>query len=200
MLIVGLTGGISSGKSTVSHWFVEKGITVLDADAIVKDLQAPHSVLLGQLADAFGSQILNTDGSLNRSELGKLIFTNEGAKEKINEIIHPLVKAVLLQGINKAKQAGESFIILDVPLLYESGFDELVDLTVVVYVQRDTQIERLMNRDQIDKGYATQKVESQLSLDEKRHRANRIIDNNGTLQDLRVNFEIFYEQLSQQIT
>lgn len=200
MLIVGLTGGISSGKSTVSHWFVEKGITVLDADAIVKDLQAPKSLLLGQLANAFGSHILNPDGSLNRSELGKLIFTNEGAKEKINEIIHPLVKSVLLQGIEKAKQGHELFVILDVPLLYESGFDELVDLTVVVYVQRDTQIERLMKRDQIDVGYATQKIESQLSLDEKRHRANLIIDNNGTLHDLRVNFESLYEQLCQQIT
>jgi len=189
MHIIGLTGGISSGKSTVINWFQQDGIPVLDADRIVRDLQQAGSPLLDQIAKDFGDQMLLPDGNLNREALGKLIFNDESAKEKLNQLIHPFVKDKLLKGISEAK--GEPLMVLDVPLLYESGFDELVDEVVVVYVPKATQLERLMERDGIDEDYALAKIHSQGSLDEKRERADYVLDNSGTLDNLRAQYEEF---------
>ncbi len=195
MLVVGLTGGISSGKSTISSWFLQKGIVVLDADQIVKNLQRPNSPLVLKLAEEFGASIVNENGELARDVLGKIIFYDQEAKERLNAMIHPLVQAKLEEEIERLKKAGEGLVVLDIPLLFESRFEALVDRTVVVYVSPDVQLQRLMKRDQIDREYALAKMNSQMSLDEKRARADYVLINDGTMGQLREQFDHLFEVL-----
>lgn len=195
MLVVGLTGGISSGKSTISSWFLQKGIVVLDADQIVKNLQRPNSPLVLKLAEEFGASIVNENGELARDVLGKIIFYDQEAKERLNAMIHPLVQAKLEEEIERLKKVGEGLVVLDIPLLFESRFEALVDRTVVVYVSPDVQLQRLMKRDQIDREYALAKMNSQMSLDEKRARADYVLINNGTMGQLREQFDHLFEVL-----
>ena len=195
MLVVGLTGGISSGKSTISSWFLQKGIVVLDADQIVKNLQRPNSPLVLKLAEEFGASIVNENGELVRDVLGKIIFYDNEAKERLNAMIHPLVQAKLEEEIERLKKVGEGLVVLDIPLLFESRFEALVDRTVVVYVSPDVQLQRLMKRDQIDREYALAKMNSQMSLDEKRARADYVLINNGTMGQLREQFDHLFEVL-----
>lgn len=195
MLTVGLTGGISSGKSTITSWFLEKGIIVLDADEIVRQLQKPGSPLLNDLAREFGSNVILETGELARDVLGSIIFHDEVAKQKLNDMIHPLVKKKLVEGIEQAKACGEQLVILDVPLLFESGFESLVDETLVIYVSRDIQVKRLMQRDQIDEDYALAKINSQMSLEKKRDRADYVINNEHSIRELRTQFEQMFEML-----
>ncbi len=195
MLVVGLTGGISSGKSTISSWFLQKGIVVLDADQIVKNLQRPNSPLVLKLAEEFGASIVNENGELVRDVLGKIIFYDQEAKERLNAMIHPLVQAKLEEEIERLKKAGEGLVVLDIPLLFESRFEALVDRTVVVYVSPDVQLQRLMKRDQIDREYALAKMNSQMSLDEKRARADYVLINDGTMGQLREQFDHLFEVL-----
>lgn len=195
MLVVGLTGGISSGKSTISSWFLQKGIVVLDADQIVKNLQRPNSPLVLKLAEEFGASIVNENGELVRDVLGKIIFYDQEAKERLNAMIHPLVQAKLEEEIERLKKVGEGLVVLDIPLLFESRFEALVDRTVVVYVSPDVQLQRLMKRDQIDREYALAKMNSQMSLDEKRARADYVLINDGTMGQLREQFDHLFEVL-----
>ncbi|HAX72721.1 MAG TPA: dephospho-CoA kinase [Firmicutes bacterium] len=195
MLVIGLTGGISSGKSTVSQMFINKGVTVLDADRIVRDLQSPGSLLLQEIKVLFGQQLILEDGSLNRQALGALIFNDENAKQKLNDLIHPKVKEELIYQLDRARQQEKKLVVLDVPLLYESGFDELADVCLVVYVDAIIQKTRLMKRDQIDEAYALSKINSQLSLEIKKEKADFVLDNTGDLVELQKRFEVLYTQL-----
>ena len=195
MLVVGLTGGISSGKSTVTSWFLEKGIVVLDADRIVRQLQKPGSQLLYDLAHEFGSSVIKENGELARDVLGSIIFHDESAKYKLNEMIHPLVKQKIVEGSEAAKRNGEQLVVLDVPLLFESDFESLADCTLVVYVPRDIQVKRLMKRDGIDEDYALAKINSQMSLEQKRDRADYVLTNERSMSELRTQFEEMFEML-----
>lgn len=195
MLKIGLTGGIASGKSTVTQWFLDQGVKVLDADKIVRDLQQPNTVLLKQLAQTFGADVIEDNGHLNRALLGRLIFGNEEAKQKLNDIMKPLIYQKLVEGIEEAKRAEEVMVVLDMPLLYEFEFEHLVDTVVVVHVSRPTQIKRLMQRDQIEESYAESKINSQMSLDEKRSRGDFVLNNEGSINELKAQFETLYAHL-----
>lgn len=195
MLTIGLTGGISSGKSTITSWFLEKGIIVLDADQIVRQLQKPGSQLLYDLAHEFGPSVILENGELARDVLGSIIFHDESAKQKLNAMIHPLVKQKLVEGMEQAKARGEQLVVLDVPLLFESGFESLVDRTLVVYVPREIQVKRLMKRDQIDESYALAKINSQMSLEKKRDLADYVLNNEYSMRELRTQFEQMFEML-----
>lgn len=195
MLTIGLTGGISSGKSTITSWFLEKGIIVLDADQIVRQLQKPGSQLLYDLAHEFGPSVILENGELARDVLGSIIFHDEAAKQKLNAMIHPLVKQKLVEGMEQAKARGEQLVVLDVPLLFESGFESLVDRTLVVYVPREIQVKRLMKRDQIDESYALAKINSQMSLEKKRDLADYVLNNEYSMRELRTQFEQMFEML-----
>ena len=131
MLVVGLTGGISSGKSTVTSCFLEKGIVVLDADQIVRNLQRPNSPLLLTLVETFGPSIIRENGELARDVLGKIIFHDAKAKQRLNALIHPLVRQKLKEELEKLRAAGEVLVVLDIPLLFESQFEDLVDYVLV---------------------------------------------------------------------
>lgn len=197
MLKIGLTGGIASGKSTVTQWFLDQGVKVLDADKIVRDLQQPNTVLLKQLAQTFGADVIEDNGRLNRALLGRLIFGNEEAKQKLNDIMKPLIYQKLVEGIEEAKRAEEVMVVLDMPLLYEFEFEHLVDTVVVVHVSRPTQIKRLMQRDQIEESYAESKINSQMSLDEKRSRGDFVLNNEGSINELKAQFETLYAHLKE---
>ena len=194
MRIIGLTGGISSGKSQVTQFFMKQHVPVLDADAIVKQLQQPNSPLLQDIADAFGANMIE-NGALNRQALGELIFTNEKAKQTLNALTHPRVRQVFEEEIATYRQLQTPLLVLDIPLLFESHFEDLADLIVVVSVSYDIQLERLMKRDQISKEYAHSKIMSQLPLALKCERADYVIHNNGQLEDLQKELNDFYKKV-----
>lgn len=189
MLIVGLTGGIASGKSTVSKLFIQAGIPVLDADALVHRLQQPGSQANALIAATLGKEMLFPDGNLDRQRLGRLIFQDPDSKTKLNEIMHPLVEEQILVGIKNAISCGEALLVLDIPLLYESGFDRFADKVVVVYSEAAIQLQRLMARDGIDEAYAKNKVASQLPLAKKKSKADYVLDNSKDIGHLTRQFE-----------
>ena len=136
-----------------------------------------------------------SEGELARDVLGSIIFHDESAKYKLNEMIHPLVKQKIVEGIEVARRNGEQLVVLDVPLLFESDFESLADCTLVVYVPRDIQVKRLMKRDGIDEDYALAKINSQMSLEQKRDRADYVLTNERSMSELRTQFEEMFEML-----
>ncbi len=179
--IIGLTGGIATGKSTVSKIFKEAKIPVIDTDVIAKQLLTPRSETFNQIIEYFGEDIITTSGEVNRNKLAQLIFNDEEARAMVNAIIHPKVKERVQLEIKHFKDLQEPIIVVDVPLLFETNFHTIMDKTVLVYTQKKVQIERLMARDMIDKAYAIKKIESQMPLREKRKLADYVIDNSKSI-------------------
>ena len=188
--LIGLTGGIGSGKSTVSRMFEKLGATVLDADAIVRELQSPGSSLLAEIEAAFGAQVIGADGELDREALAAIVFRDDDARLRLNAIVHPRVAAELTRRVAAAREVGSSVIVLDIPLLFEardSGEGTAarlpLDATVVVHVPESLQIERQLARDDCSREEAVRRLRAQLPLEEKRRLADFAIDNSGTLEE-----------------
>ena len=179
--VIGLTGSIASGKSTVSNKLKELGYVVIDCDEIAHKLIKKARPGYYPVVEAFGEEILGESERIDRQKLGKLIFNNKNLKEKLDQILHPLIKNVVMEDID---YYNDGLIFLDCPLLFETDFHKLCDLTVVVYVNMDTQIHRLMTRDGITFPEALKKIYSQMSLDEKLTLADFVIDNCHSLGDL----------------
>ena len=190
MKIVGLTGGISSGKSTVSSYLKQLKIPVIDADEVARKVVEPNSQGAREIRKAFGSDVFEEDGSLNRQKLGALIFSNAENRQKLDELLQPLIKIMILDEIEEYRQKGENMIVLDLPLLFEKQYEELCEEIIVVYIPRKLQLERLMKRNQYTKQEALSRIDSQLSIEEKRKRATVLLDNQGTIQQL-------YQQVEQ---
>lgn len=180
---IGLTGGIASGKSLVSSYLKNKGYPIVDADVIAKRVVEPGSPALEQIKVVFGQDMVDRNGQLNRKKLGAVIFGNRSKREQLNKIIHPIVRAEMKREADEYEQNGYEMIILDIPLLIESKLDYLVDQTWVVYVDQQTQLERLLLRDQSTKEEAIQRIESQLSLEQKKVVADIVIDNRQSKED-----------------
>jgi len=202
-VVVGLTGGIGSGKSTVARMLAAQGALVIDADAIVHELQAPGMPLLAELAGAFGAEILDAGGALDRKALGEIAFRDPEARERLDALVHPKVGAEFTRRLAAALAAEAPLIVLDIPLLFESrrsgraGASQLaVEATVVVWVPRSLQIERTMARDACTRGEAERRVASQLSLDEKRALADHVIDNSGSLEDTERQVRALFSELT----
>ncbi|MBQ2472464.1 MAG: dephospho-CoA kinase [Acholeplasmatales bacterium] len=177
--VIGVTGGIASGKSNVISIIKRQGFKVIDCDLINHNLQKINMPIYNAIKEAFGSSYFLDNGELDRKKLGELIFHNEKEKLKLNSISHPIIKEEVLKEINKA----DGIVFVDVPLLYESKFDSLCDKVICVYLNRKTQIERLMERDHIDYSYAKSKIASQMDLDQKRDLADYVIDSKGSFQE-----------------
>ena len=184
MKIVGLTGGISSGKSTVSSYLKQLKIPVIDADEVARKVVEPNSQGAKEIRKTFGSDVFEEDGSLNRQKLGELVFSNAENRQKLDELLQPLIKIMILEEIEAYRQKGENMIVLDLPLLFEKQYEELCEEIIVVYVPRELQLERLMKRNQYTKQEALSRIDSQLSIEEKRKRATVLFDNQGTIQQL----------------
>lgn len=179
MKLLGLTGGIGSGKSSVSRLLESYGAYVIDADKITHHLERRGAVVWHQIREAFGWAMLKSDGELDRKRLGHVVFGNIQDRERLNHIVHPAVQAEIRQQIKMARERGESIAVLDVPLLIEGGLYQIVDLVWVVYVDPDDQVERIQRRDGISEEAAWQRVRAQMPLKDKLRYADQVIDNRG---------------------
>ena len=174
--VLGVTGGIASGKSTVVDFFKEEGFPVVDGDIVARQVVEPETEGLRALEKAFGSAILQNNGSLDRKKLGTLIFHDETKRELLNETLDPFIRSEIERQAKVAKQTS-SLVIVDVPLLFEGHYETMMDEVAVVYVTPKIQLERLMKRNELPKSEALERINSQLSLDEKKKRADILFDN-----------------------
>ena len=181
--IIGITGGIASGKSTVTNFLRQKGFEVVDADALVHQLQKPGGRLFQILVEHFGEKVLLEDWKLNRPLLASLIFSNSEEREWSKETQGKIIREELGSLRDKLSQTEDVFF-MDIPLLFEQDYASWFDETWLVYVSRDTQLDRLMNRDQLSKESAETRLASQWPLEEKKKFATYILDNNGSREQL----------------
>jgi len=179
--LIGLTGGIASGKSTVARRFVEQGVPVVDADVLAREAVAKDSPGLAAIVEAFGTEMLDAKGELDRAKMGELIFNDAKRRASLNAIVHPHVAMAAQAAFQQARERGEPALVYDVPLLFENGLDAAVDCTLVVWVDAATQLERLLARNDLSQAQARARIASQMSLDNKKERADYVLDNSGTL-------------------
>ena len=191
-MIVGLTGGIASGKSTVSNIFREFGIKIADADKIAREISEREDVV-AETAEIFGREILDCDGKIDRAKLKEIVFSDKEKLSALNNIIHPKVTDEFKK--IKENTSKNDIIIFDIPLLFETGMNKLCDKTILVYVDRKTQIKRMFERDGITEELAVKIINSQMSLEEKMTKSQIHIENNGTLEELREKVQEVYNQL-----
>jgi len=191
-MILGLTGGIASGKSTVSKKLKELGSYIIDADKISREVSDSKEILK-KLEGNFGLQIIDS-GHLDRKKLRELVFEKKEKRELLNSIMHPVIEKKIIKEIEENKK--EKLIILDVPLLYETKLEYLCDKVLVVSVDEKIQIERLKKRDMIEKKMAKKIINTQMPLTEKLKKADIYIENNGTLDELLEKTKMIYIQLT----
>ncbi|TRM61249.1 dephospho-CoA kinase-domain-containing protein [Schizophyllum amplum] len=185
MLVVGLTGGIATGKSTVSNLLKEANVPVVDADVLARQVVERGTPALRRIEKAFGPQILLPDGSLDRKKLGEIIFNDAKKRKILNGIVHPAVRWAMVKAISKAWLKGERVCVADVPLLIESGIWRFVGEAVVVSCPSEIQLARLMQRDQSTREAAQARINSQMSMDKKVAYADVVLDNSSTPEALR---------------
>lgn len=186
-MIVGLTGGIATGKSTFSAELQRLGIPVLDADETAREVTAPGSEGLAQIVEAFGREYVRETGELDRARMGELVFSDAGQRERLNAIVHPKVRARMWERAREYVNGDATrIVILDVPLLIEGDTHKLVDVTVLVYVPELMQLVRLMQRHGWDEPTARRRMGAQLSIEEKRGVADVVLDNSGPLDEVSV--------------
>lgn len=182
MRVIGLTGGIASGKSTISKMIKEIGIPIIDADEISREIVSKDSLVLKRIAKEFGEDVLNEDGTLNRKKLSNIVFRESTLLKKLNLITHPAIKNKIKEKIEEYKKSGIKCCVIDAALLIEAGFLDITDLCLLVYVDKDVQLKRLMDRDNITYEAALRIIESQMNLDEKKKYADYLIDNNKEIE------------------
>ncbi len=183
--LIGLTGGIASGKSTVSNLLRQAGMPIVDADQITRQVQRPGSTALDKLAAAFGHQVIQPDGGLDRAALGHQVFADPAARQELNQIMQPLIRDAIWQAVETFKKQGVPNVILDIPLLYEQHYDEDCDLIVVVTVSPETELQRLMARNHYSAAEARARIAAQMPLSAKVARADVVIDNDGGMAQTR---------------
>lgn len=182
--VLGITGGIASGKSTVVDIFRAKGFPIVDGDIVAREVVEPGTEGLKSLERAFGSEIIEKTGGLDRKKLGALIFHDEEKRNLLNKTLDPFIRGEIKRQTEEAKKSND-LIIVDVPLLYEGKYEAMMDKVAVVYVTPEIQLNRLMARNKLTKKEALGRINSQLSLDEKRERADILIDNCGSQETTR---------------
>ncbi len=200
--VIALSGGIGSGKSSVLSTLVELGATPVDADALVHELQAPGTPMLSAMAEAFGKQILRSDGSLDREAVAALVFRDPNARARLGQIVHPPVIAEMMARAKAAVERNDPMVVLDIPLFFEgarsgSGSAALMkyDATILVWVPVETQLERTVARDGCEIAEAQRRIDAQMPIDEKRQYADHIIDNSGSPSATRTQVEELYRNL-----
>jgi dephospho-CoA kinase len=182
VILVGLTGGIGSGKSTVGSALAKRGAVVVDADAIVHELQAPGQPVLAAMVERFGPSILFEDGSLDRKAMAAVVFNDPDALKALGEIVHPKVREEIFRRVVEQSET-DNVVVLDIPLLAESGWEGIVG-TIVVDVDPDLAVERLVQFRGFDADDARARIANQASREERRAKASIVIDNSGSLEEL----------------
>jgi len=188
-MIIGLTGSIASGKSTVSQLLKEKGYAIIDADIVARLVVEPGSNTLKEITNQFGSEVLHADGTLNREALGTMIFHNPVKRKQLNELMHPAIRNEMLKQRDEMKNQGLETIIMDIPLLFESRLQHFVEKILVVSVSEEIQLERLIKRNSLSKEEAEIRIKSQLPVSEKEKGADAVIYNNGSIEESKIQLE-----------
>lgn len=189
MRIVGLTGGIGSGKSSVSNLFKAHGIPVVDADIVARDVLKKGTGGWKKVVAAFGEEILRPDGEVDRPKLGQIVFSDPEKRQLLNRLLAPFISSGIFLEVLKLWMKGCKIIVLDVPLLFEAKLYRWTKPIIVVWVDTDTQLRRLMARDGTSEEDAKSRINAQMSLDVKRTMADVVVDNTGSLEDLNENFQ-----------
>ncbi|MDA3129834.1 dephospho-CoA kinase [Aliibacillus thermotolerans] len=182
-MIIGLTGGIASGKSFIANELEKKGFPVIDADKVAREVVEPGEDAFHQIVETFGKEVVGEDGTLLRKKLGKMIFADEEKRQALNNIVHPAIRKRMIHKKEQLEKEGAEVIVLDIPLLVENKSFHVVDKVLLVYVDEDVQKERLMERDKQGEEDANNRIASQMPLKEKKAFADAIIDNNGTKEE-----------------
>lgn len=191
-MILGLTGGIATGKSTATNFFKEKGYSVICADTIAREI-TEKSEILDKIAKEFGNDVIS-EGKLNRKILREKVFIDKNKVKLLNEITHPAIIEEIKLEINK--NAEESLVILDIPLLFEGNYEFLVDKSLLIFCDEDIQIERIKERDRVDAQNAINIIKNQLSLLEKKQRADYIIENNEGKEEFYKKLNSFLDKIN----
>ncbi len=192
--VIGLTGSIAVGKSTVTRYLLQKGYQVLDSDEISRHALDIGKSCYQKVKEEF--DCVNEDGSIDRKKLGDIVFHDQTKKQRLEDIIHPYVIDCLKTGIQECQ---DSLIFLDIPLLYEAHLEYLCDKIIVVYVDEDTQCRRLMNRNHIDEKQARHLMSQQISIEKKKEIADYVIDNRGYQEELYQNIERVLKEIHNEV-
>lgn len=194
MRIIGLTGGIACGKSTVSNVLKDCGARIVDADAIAHELSRPNQPTFHAYVELFGPEIVTPEGTLDRAEIARRVFSDTVLRDKMNARVHPIIRAAAEERLDAAHMDGTAVVVLDVPLLFEAGWDALTNDTWVVALPPEEQLARLLARDHtMDEAEARARIAAQMPLAEKCMRADVVIDNSGTREETKERVEKLWE-------
>ncbi len=194
-MVIGVTGGIATGKSAVVEQFRLLGASVVSADALAREVVAAGSETLRALVKRFGADILTAEGTLDRAALGKLVFSDPQAREALNRITHPAIARLAQQRIQALRNQGATLILYEAPLLFEAGAEKRVDAVLVVTVSETIQLQRLMARDGFSEDEARARIAAQMPLSEKVRRADFVLDNSGSLEAVSEQVKCLYPRL-----
>lgn len=191
---IGLTGGIATGKSTVAAMLVERGALLVDADQVAREVVMPGEPALEAVASTFGQAVIHTDGTLNRKALGEIVFNNRERLMQLESILHPAIRNRMQQRIKQyEEQDPRQLIVADVPLLYETDQQELYEGVMVVYVPQQLQLTRLMERNGLAQEEALRRIGLQMDIEQKRSRADWVINNSGSLEETKLQVDEFWK-------
>ena len=200
-MIVGLTGGIVVGKSTVASMFRDLGAKIIDADKLGHSVILPNKPAWKKIVKIFGKDILQNDLTIDREKLGKIVFANQALLKKLNEVTHPEITKIIKKEINLARNAASNqgkVLIVDAALIYEAKIDRFMDKIIVVYIDKDKQIKRLIKRNNLSKEEALQRIKSQMPMKEKVKMTDYVIDNSNSLDKTREQVEKIWKSLVSQ--
>lgn len=193
---IGLTGGIASGKSLVADYLKEMGAYLIDYDLIAREVVEQGRPAWNDIKDHFGQEVFAPDGSIDRAQLGAIIFNNIAERRKLESITHPrIVEEAIKREQEILRDAPQAIIVHDIPLLFETGSEKKMDATIVAYTSDENQMRRLMERDGLSREEARARIAAQLPLEQKSKKAGYIIDNNGTMENTRKQVQEIYRRL-----
>lgn len=185
MIIIGLTGGIGSGKSTVSDILKEQGIPVVDGDRIAREVVEPHRPAYDEVVRVFGTEVLQRDGTLNRKRIGEIVFSDPEKLSVLNSITHKEIYRVILERLESLKETGTTLVFLDVALLFETGFDQLTDRVWVVDAPDAVRVERIQKRDGLREEEILKRIQSQMSREMRNTKGDLVLDNSKGREELK---------------
>ncbi len=197
MKIIGLTGNIACGKSTVAAIFKELGATLIDADKVARDIVGKDKPALGKIINHFGNEILNKDGTLNREKLGRKVFNDKNQRQILNDITHPEIFKEINNLIEKYRSEGQKIVIIEAALIVErEKLIKIIDKLIVVSTSKDIQIKRLKDRDGFSKEQAILRINSQIPIEEKIKHADYVIHNDSDISNIKNQVETIWKDLS----
>ncbi|WP_318245213.1 dephospho-CoA kinase [Solibacillus faecavium] len=193
-MIIGLTGSIASGKSTVAKMIQSYNLPIVDADQVARQVVEPGSPTLLKIAEVFGQDVISEDGTMDRAKVGNLIFHDESKRQQLNAIIHPAIREEMIRQRDEFISYGEKNVFMDIPLLFESKLEHFVERIIVVSVREDVQLERLMERNGLTEEEAKARIATQIPVKDKEALADIVIYNNGSLEDTALQLQnVLYE-------